>query len=149
MKPVTVPAIDNKSAPRVPRRGLVLVAVLVCLAIAMVLFASSVRTLLLQRQQVRAQQDRMQAEYLADSALRRAAARLAADPSYQRETWLIDAPSLAMPASARVEIRVEPSPDGAEARRIRAVADVPDVGVARARRSKDTRILLSVLGKAP
>jgi hypothetical protein len=124
-------------------------SVLVCLALVMLLFAGWIRTVLLERRQLRAIEHRMQAEYLADSALRRAAAQLAANPAYAGETWKIEAPDFDGRAAASVAIQVQAVPDEARSRRVRAIADFPAEAAARVRRSKETKLVLSSRGETP
>lgn len=124
------------------RRAMLVLSVLACLTLVMLLMAAWLRIVGLERQQLRAQQNRMQAEYLANSALSRAAARLAADPDYDGETISASAESLAAIAGATVTIRVETEPDDPQARRVTAAAQVPAAGPRAALRTKQQRILL-------
>jgi hypothetical protein len=119
------------------------------LTVIMVLFASWIKTMTLERNQLRAQQDRLQTEYLASSGLERAAAQLAKNSGYPGETWQISAESFGGLAAATVDIRVLPVPDESAARLVRVVADFPAEGTARARRSKEIKIVLNTLGEAP
>jgi type II secretory pathway component PulK len=126
---------------------MLLISVLVSMAVAMALFASWMKTISLEREQMRAQQIRLQAEYLADSGLGRAAAQLAADINYVGETWRIAPDSLAG-RGATVEIRVT-SADQRRARKVRVVANYPAEGLARAQRSREITITLKKSGEAP
>lgn len=128
---------------------MLLISVLVCLAVVMLLFAGWIRTITQERQQVWAQQDRMQAEYLVGSGLQRAAAQLAASSDYQGETWRIGAESFGGRAGATVDIRVTAVADESEARLVRVVADFPADGTARTRRSKEIKMVLKKSGGAP
>jgi len=128
---------------RAGRRAALLVAVLVCLSVVMALGAAWLRGVLLEHRQVRAQADRLQAEYLAASAVGRAAAQLAANPDYRGETFVVDAETLALRAGAAVIIRVEPVADDAKARRVVVEANFPNDGAERARRSRQVTISLA------
>jgi type II secretory pathway component PulK len=119
-----------------------LISVLVCLSVVMLIFASWLRAGILQARQVRAQQDRLQAELLADSGLERAAAQLAASGNYPGETWNLDAAAFGGTAGGRVEIRVTPDGQDARSRHVVAVADFPAEGPSVARRSKEITIVL-------
>ena len=81
---------------------------LICLTLISVIAVSLLRCALAQTNQTQAQQRRLQAVWLAESAGGRAAARLAVDPDYQGETWkpmpLGYAPK-AMNASVTITVR--------------------------------------------
>lgn len=111
---------------RKPRKGIVLIVVLVCLAVAMALVVSWLRTAALERRALGERQNRAQAEWLAESALSRAVARLGADANYRGEVWKLSADELGFGQdSAEIEIVVEPPSDGGKRRTIRARADYP------------------------
>jgi hypothetical protein len=131
------------------RRAMLLISVLVCLTVVMMLFAGWVKSIALARQQVRAQEDRMQAEYLALSGLERAAAQLAADATYSGEIWRIGGESFWGRATAAVDIRVTPIPGESKTRMVRVVANFPAEGAPRARRSKEIKIVLTKPGGGP
>ena len=87
-----------------PRRGLMVVAVLVCLVVMMLLGAALLKVALLERENNREAERRLQTQWLVESGLERARARLAADASYSGETWTQSAADLGLaepaPASA-------------------------------------------------
>jgi Tfp pilus assembly protein PilX len=114
------------------------VCVLVCLTLLMTLYAVWMRSLLLERQQARAEEDRVQAEYLAHSALARAAARLDSDAAYQGETWHARPAAGERSPVGTVEIKVEPVEGQAHARLVSVDARYPaeDAATARSRQSK-------------
>ncbi len=138
-----------KSPRRKDRRAMLVVSILACMTLVMLLMAGWLKIVALERQQLRGQQNRMQAEYLVNSALSRAAARLAADPSYDGETLSINAESLAASAPATLTIRVETAGDDPRARLVTASAQVPAAGRDLALRSKQRRILLSPKEQTP
>jgi hypothetical protein len=78
----------------------------------------------------------LQSSWLAESGLERAWSRLAEDPSYHGETWLVPAASLNSVHNARVKITVEPVPDRPSLLRVTAQADYPDNRWTRVRRSR-------------
>lgn len=125
------------------RRGALLVAVLVCLTVVMALGAAWLRGLVLEHRLVRAQADRLQAEYLAASAVRRATAQLAANPDYRGESYAIDAKDLALRAGAALTIQVDAVADQPDQRRVTVEANFPDRGAERARRSRQVTISLA------
>jgi Tfp pilus assembly protein PilX len=131
------------------RRALIVMSVLVCLAVASVIFSGWVRAMLAERRQLRSLEDRTQAQYLVDSALRRAAARLAADASYAGEIWRVAPEELAGPAAAAVTIQVRSVSDEPQTRIIEVAADVPADAAAKSRRSKQIKLTLASKEKTP
>ncbi|HID78764.1 MAG TPA: type II secretion system protein [Planctomycetaceae bacterium] len=124
----------------VARRGVVLLAALVCVGIAGAVLVSTLRSAISQRRSLQARFCRVQAAWLAESALERAAWQLAADPDYRGEVWKVPAQSLGGNLPATVTIQVEPVPDSPDARMVRVRADCPDDPVHRARFSKQLTI---------
>lgn len=131
------------------RRAMLVLSVMICLALVMMLMVAWFKTIALERQQLRAQQNRIQAEYLAQSAVARAAARLAAGGAYEGETLDVSAESLASSAPAKVTIKVEAALDDPQARLINVSARVPAAGPHAAQRSEQQRILLTTKEQAP
>ena len=123
-----------------PRRGMLAVAVLVCLVVLMVIAGALLRVGLAHRDQVRAQERRLQAEWLAEAGLRRALARLDADADYAGETWNIDARALGAADAATVVIAIERLPRDPKARTIRVRANYPTDPTRRTRCSRQITI---------
>lgn len=116
-------------APRAagcPRRGAVIIVVMVCFILAGAFFVSLARTAALERQASRLRQWNLQALWLAEAGLERAVAQLGAAPDYAGETWSVTPEELSGRRGAAVKISVEPVAGRPEQRRIRAVADFPD-----------------------
>jgi type II secretory pathway pseudopilin PulG len=119
------------------RRALTTVAVLVCLVVISLILAALLKVGLAQRLQVRNQERNLQAEWLAESGIDRALARLAADRNYAGEEWSIGPEDLASPRgpkrdgsggapaplAAKVTIIVDRIAEEPNRRRIRAQAD--------------------------
>ena len=138
------------------RRGAILVLAIVCVAITMSIMALLVRFAFMHHGAQKSQHRAAQANWLVESAIDRAAARLAIDPSYTGETWKIpaedffvsgqasgEATETAPPGKAAlVRIAVEPVADRDDARTIHVVADYPDDPKHRARRSKQIAVAL-------
>lgn len=120
----------------VRRRGAVLLVAVVCIAVASVIFLSLLRLSVAERTRVETEAWQVQAAWLAESALERAAARLADDPDYQGETWNLSADDLGTRYGAAVTIQAETIPERKQRRLIRVEADYPDRSQRRARRSK-------------
>ena len=106
------------------RRGAVLVVVLVCLAVAAAMFVVLVKLAATGRQSMQTQCWRMQAQWLAESGLERAAARLAG-AKYTNETWTLAAEELGGDAGV-VRIRTEAVADQPNRRLVSVEADYPD-----------------------
>jgi hypothetical protein len=132
-----MPIRNPQSAIR-NRPGAVLLTVLICLTIGSLMFGVVLRTGLAERRLVRAQERQMQAALLAESALERAAARLAADRDYREETWTISADELG--AEGVVQIKVETNAASGSGRIIRVQADYPAKANDRARESRQRTI---------
>ncbi len=98
-------------------------AVLVCLLVLTLISGVLVKLGVAYRQQVRAQERRLQAEWLAESGVDRALARLAAKPDYKGEIWEIAAETLGRPAV--VTIKVDPPTSPGDGRVVRVQADYP------------------------
>ena len=101
-----------------------LIGVLLSLGVVSVLVLGWMRSGIARRDQARQAEQRLQADWLAESGLERAAARLAAKPDYKGEIWNIAAAELSGPR-ARVEIRVNDVAGREAARRVTVVADYP------------------------
>ena len=119
-------SLDRREHVGAARRGAVLVVVLVCLAVAAAMFVVLVKLAAAGRQSMQAQCWRMQAQWLAESGLERAAARLAADAKYTNETWTIAAEELGGDAAGVVRIRAEAVADQPNRRLVSVEADYPD-----------------------
>jgi len=94
----------NRSARR---HGITVALTLVCLLVVVTLGATLVRSLVDHRRQSLRDQHRIQAFWLAESAVERATSQLASSPDYQGETWQVDRDSLGTRWSGSVLIRVE------------------------------------------
>lgn len=125
---------------RPARRGLAIVPALVCLVLVTMLCGVMLRQAHTQRGLARDEQRRMQAEWLAESALARASARLAADRGYKGEAGEIPARALGGPDSGFVKITVVPAEGRAGRRRVRVEADYPRGDEHRARLTKHLTI---------
>jgi type II secretory pathway component PulK len=117
------------------RGGAVLIVALVCLTVAMLIALQSFKTAMIEQREFRNQQNRLQADWLAEAALDRAAARLAADAGYRGETWRIAAAELGGASDGSVLIRLEPVAGSARFS-LSVQADCPADGDHRARRSQ-------------
>ena len=116
--------------------ALILVVVLVCLAMAAAMSVVVVRQMAAERHAVQMNHRSLQALWLAEAGVERAAARLAADPKYAGETWIIPAKELAADDAAVVRIQVETIAGRPERRSVRVEADYADAADFRCRQAK-------------
>jgi type II secretory pathway pseudopilin PulG len=114
----------------------VLLVTIVCIAMASLVLLSVLRLSVARQRGAEAEAWRVQAGWLAESALERAAARLAADPDYQGETWDLPTDRLGASHAAVVRIEVEEVPGQERRRAIRVRADYPKHPQHRAHRTK-------------
>ncbi len=129
-------------APRISRRGAVMVAVLACLAVAGIVYAAMLQSVTTERQALAARQDRLHAVWLADSGTARAAAQLALAADYKGETWKLSADQLRLPDGAAVTIEIEPVPEKPSQRLVRVRAEYGPEGEPRARHTQETLLEL-------
>jgi len=132
-----------KTADSRRRRGAVLVMVLVCMMVALVILTSLVKLAAAGRRMTDRQAWQVQASWLAESGLERAAWRLAADADYTGETWTLSADQLAAADAAVVRIEVETIPEQPNRRLVRIRADYPDHPQHRSRQSKQAVVQLA------
>jgi len=109
------------------KRGSGLVIALVTLLVVTSIMGSIMHALLTELRQTRQTAIEVQAQWLADAAVERAAARWAANPSYVGETWKVGLPaSSSMPEShGVVEVKIERG-DSEKSSRIIVHANYPD-----------------------
>jgi Tfp pilus assembly protein PilV len=132
---------DSRNRSTGNRRGMVLIILLVCLAVAVMLIAGAVKIALTSHKATQTASWSVQARWLAESAAERAAAKLVADPAYAGETWKIPAEEFGgqKDGSEGGTVRIEVKPlSGQEKRRtIKIEADFPDDPVHFARQQKE------------
>lgn len=121
--------------PKSKRRGLTAAAVLVCLMVVTIVSGVLVKQGVAYRERVRAQERRLQAEWLAESGVERAFSRLAAKPDYAGERWEIAAEALGQPAVVTIE--VDPPSAQNEERVVRVQADYPPEAPRRVRYTRE------------
>lgn len=132
--------IPSRSKGR--RRGFIAAAVVVVLFVLVLLGGGLLRVVWLRHNDLRAAERRLQAEWLAESALDRASARLAADPKYAGETWNVPAERLGGRDAGSVRIEVTPAPGHPDRRVVRSRADYPADESRRARQSREITIVV-------
>src|SRR5690349_24829298 len=115
----------GRATPADRRRGIVSVAIIVCLVVLTMICGALLKAGLVERRLIADQERRLQAEWLAESGLQRALARLATSADYAGETWEIAAQELGGTAPAVVRITVERPAAQPVRRRVRVEADYP------------------------
>ncbi|SIO07845.1 hypothetical protein SAMN05444166_2338 [Singulisphaera sp. GP187] len=125
------------------RRGSITVFVLVCLVAITMICGVLLRIGLAERQRIRAEERRLQADWLVESGLERAVARLAESKGeYQGETWEVSPTDLGGRDSGRVTIAVEAPKEESGQRRVRVQADYPHDATARVRLRKALTVVI-------
>jgi hypothetical protein len=110
---------------RAARSGTILVLVLIGLLIVSLVSAAMTRAGVRQHRQSRRSELRLQALWLADSAVQRAQHALGQSPDYQGETWRVPAEVLGAEHAGEAFIEVRPVAEPAPGRRIRVQAVYP------------------------
>jgi hypothetical protein len=134
---------------RPSRRGAVLVSVLVCLFVVVLLSGLLVESIIARQRQMRAEDRRAQAEWLAESAVERGAAHLRKDADFKGETWNVPAEELSQTKPGVATIRVEPVESLPRRRKLLVEALYPDDPHTRARASRELFIDLPASGATP
>lgn len=123
------------------RRGAALIIALVCIVILMFLLTSVLQFALMRRKASTLQINRAQASCLAESGVRLATARLAADPNYSGQTWEISPESLQGEYGATVAIEVK-SAEEENVRLVSVTANYPADPIKQARITKEITVEL-------
>ena len=124
------------------RPGLVSVAVLIALIIIAIIGAGLLKVALARRAEVQVEERRLQAEWLAESGVERALARLSASGDYAGENWEIPSEDLGGRGPATVAIQVNRAADQPDHRKVRVQADYPSGSTLRSRQSRDLIVQL-------
>ena len=125
------------------RRGFIAVALVMTLAVVTILGGSLFRAVVLRRADLRSAERRLQAEWLAQSGMGRAMARLSKEPDYAGETWELTAAEFGGRGDGAVVIKVEAVTGKPSLRLIRVRADYPKAEARRARESIEQTIEFS------
>jgi type II secretory pathway component PulK len=118
------------------RQGFALLAVMCCLIAVSFLVVNWLKTASFEREQLRGVERRLQADWLAEAAIERAAAKLAQNENYSGETWKIAAADLGGADAAAVEIKVSSNSKRAAERTISVSADFPAEPLRRVRSTR-------------
>jgi type II secretory pathway component PulK len=107
------------------RPGFALIGVMIVLVVASMLVVSWFRSIAAQRDQLQMATDRLAAEWLAEGAIDRAAAKLRDNKDYTGETWSISGDELGAQDGATIEIRVARVEGHADRAAIEVEAEYP------------------------
>ena len=124
------------------RPGMASVAALVVLLVVGLICGVLLKIALARRVEVGREERLLQAAWLAESGLDRAASRLGSSADYAGETWSITAEELGGRGSATVAIAVEKVADQPDRRKVRVQADYPADSRLRARQSREIVVTL-------
>lgn len=124
------------------RRGVALLTAIVCLAVIAAICGSLIKVVHAQRQQTRLEERKLQAEWLAEAGLERAAAKLINSQDYSGEIWQIAATEFAGRGGGSVKISVKKIVDQPAKRLVRVQADYPADSDGRARQSKQATMTI-------
>lgn len=108
---------------RPARRGISLLSAMVALIILSFVTSAVIGQIGTRRGRTEDQSRRAQARWLAEGGAERAAARLAADPTYAGETWAI--PEEALDGKHAGEVKIAVAPESAGTRRVTVSARYP------------------------
>ena len=100
---------------RKPTSGFVLAFVLICLTVITLALTTMISRVSLGRHHVIQRQRQVQAQWLAESAVDRAAAQWQRDPAYRGETWQLASETIGNRGSAQAVVEVEPDSAGTSA----------------------------------
>lgn len=126
----------TKTRTRQRRSGAALIIVVVVIAVAMTLAAGAASRIAASHRDLQVRERHAQAVRLAESGVRRAAARLRGDADYEGETWDLSADQLRQPYGAQVRIAVTPIDDQASGARVTATAVCDPEGARKARHTE-------------
>jgi type II secretory pathway component PulK len=129
--------------PRRPklRRGSVLVAALVCLAIIVAMLGGMLVAAMRTRSQLRTERDLRQCELLLQAGIDRATYLLSTERIYRGETWTVSAETLAGTAGGEVTIELSPGTE-ANTQQFTITAEYPIDSETSIRRSRTISIPL-------
>jgi hypothetical protein len=122
------------------RTGTLVFAVLVCLLVVTLIAGALTKTIVRHNRVLRLQHHRLQADWLADSAIDRAAGWLHRNPNYEGETWRISPEEAGGSFEGIVVIRVQPIDGNQSRRRVRVVSYFPADPVHRARVEREVLV---------
>lgn len=117
-----------------------MLAVLVCVVLVTLITLSLIKLTLAQRSQAQREIWRLQADWLVESGLERAAAKIAVDDGYTGETWSVAADDIGGGRSGEVKIFVSLVEGQPGMRQVRVEAIFPAETEQRAKSSKQVNV---------
>ena len=135
--------------PRQLRRGAALVLAMVCLLVVATISVALTRLLVDEHRQAQRRQHQVQALWVAESAVQRAAVQLRASSDYGGETWRIDAATMGGKWPAEAVIRIEPVESHETLRRVVVHVHYPKREVYGALQERQILIELPTSGESP
>jgi type II secretory pathway component PulK len=123
------------------RRGAVLVAVIVALAVGSAVLFYVMKAAVDEQRQLRSHRQEVQADWLAKAGIDRAIAQLRQSAEYAGETWQVPPEQLDGISPAEVAIKVEPAAE-TDTRQITVQADYPADTPLRSRKTQQTIVQL-------
>jgi len=135
-------SLDGRSR-RHPRSGAILIFAMLALLVMSMLGASLVRTSLASLRQLHREQQRLQADWLADAGCQRAVLQLQTDVGFVGEHWHVPADQLPSSLTGVVHIAVAADPKSESNRTVTVVAEYPQEGVCRNRVTRQLTVSLT------
>lgn len=115
---------SSNPTKRGSRSGAFMIIAMICLLLASALLGTLLKMASIERRQIRIESHALQAEWLAESALDRAAAKLSREAAYTGETWTVTEKEWGGSQAGLAVIRVVPGTDS-EQKVIEVVAHFP------------------------
>lgn len=146
---MSAPREHASSRSRPQRRGIALVLVLACLFVVALAGMALLRSAANQYRQLRLERQRLQAFWLAESGVLRAAARLNQPADYVGETWNVPADQLDGVSAGSVRIEIQDVPGQPKQRLVLVQAHFPDAADRGAVQRRKILITLPETGVRP
>lgn len=118
------------------RRGSAIVPVLLCFVLILLISGGLLKIGLAQRGQIGSEERALQTEWLVESGIERAAAKLAVSADYQGETWNLTPDEMNGPWPGTVTISAARPEGNSRARRVTIAAEYPSGADRRNRQHK-------------
>ena len=109
----------------VTRSGAVMIFALIALLVTSIMIGSLLKIAAMSHRQLKRDEYRLQASFLADAASERALVRLQTDPRFLGDKWLVPAEQLAPGRTATVRTSVTPDPLNPNRQIIEVMAEYP------------------------
>lgn len=121
-----------------------MIVAIVCLSLIVLLLGTLLRMAVTLRRQARFEQNRHQAECLAESGVERAAYQLVMDADYRGETWRLGSDEMGGMQAGQVTIEVDTAAPDTAQRRVTVEAMYPAEGRTFARHTKQILVAVGV-----